>query len=323
MQTEDIFNYYDGVIHQHTDTERKSRHGNDIQRDIGEVHQHDGEDDRKRDRTGNDECRSEISEEDQQHQDRKSRTHQHVHQDGLHDDVDIDTLIHQCREMHLLCLILLQTPELCQDQIRHIAGGISCLLLKAEEHARFSVDLRIGRVRIALDLHIRDIRKIYLTDTVHAEIDQYQILKILHGLDGFADLDQELTVLLGDISCRHIKVLCHQQLTDHVSRKYGINVRLGLGIRLGLVNGLLCGFQCSRTCDQLCGRITDLKRPQDLIFAEGRQCLIDGCLSGFHLFLRLLNGSDPHCHLSLALFQCFDGRREIIYGLYVQTILRK
>lgn len=43
-KAENIFNNNDGVIHQHADTQSRTGHGNNIQRDMTEVHKHHRED---------------------------------------------------------------------------------------------------------------------------------------------------------------------------------------------------------------------------------------------------------------------------------------
>ena len=161
--------------------------------------------------------------------------------------------------MDLLLLCLLKTFKLRQDRIRHITGGISRLLLKSKQEAGLTVYPCIGSVGIVLYLHIRDIRQIDLSDAVHTQIDKDQLLQIIHGLNGLTYLDQIASFFFIDITGRHIEVLCHQQLTDHIRRENGVDICLCLCIRLGGVHGLLGIIQGSRTRDQLGRSVADLQ----------------------------------------------------------------
>ena len=88
-----------------------------------------------------------ILQKQEQNQHGKHRAQQQAVQNGLYDDVDVVTLVHQGHELQP-GILRLQLPEALGNVVGGLGGGVGALLFKAQHDAVLAVELGVGLVAV-------------------------------------------------------------------------------------------------------------------------------------------------------------------------------
>ncbi len=232
-QPVDILNYHNGIVHQHTDPQGQSGQGDDIQCHAAEIHAYNGCHQADGNGEGHHDGRTQILQKQNQDQDGQQSPEQDITDDGIHHQVDVDSLVHQGNQGKILILLHHFSKTLCQ-QVRYFPGGISCLLLYGQHDTCTAIHIGVDLGRIVCVKHICHIPQGNHRYIVHMQVHQGHGLQFFYR-GGFVTHPYHIIyAFLRDITCRHGEILGHQQVLHRVYCEDVVHVCLLVGVFLRL-----------------------------------------------------------------------------------------
>ena len=209
-KTHDVFHDDDGVVDQHSDSERKAGKGHDIQAQVRKVHEHHGKQDRQRNADADHQCRPHVPKEQGKDNDRKERAEHHRREKVLHNERDVASLVHQVDDVEILILAR-QLIEGGIDSAGNHVRARSGALENGKDDRVVPVQSCVVFVGVVDDGYVRNIGQ--ADDADPLDVRKKRRLDILRRAVLLADLQKPGIVLrVVNIARRHGKVLGINQL---------------------------------------------------------------------------------------------------------------
>ena len=245
-QTVDILNDNDRVIDQHTDAQRQTGQGEDVEGDAGKIHQHNGEQHAQRHTDGHHDGRAQVLQEERQHDDGQHSALDKVGEHAVDNQLDVIALVHNGGQVQALVL----RHQRLHGRLAGVGdggGGRRGALVNREQNRTVLVHLGVGIIGVVGHFHIGHIGQPHIANAV--DVAQHHIFQLIGIAEGVADLD-DIAVIVArtalDIARRHREVLGVNQLLQggHIQQLAEVCVFQGLlagGVIL-LLRGLQLGF---------------------------------------------------------------------------------
>ena len=141
----DALEHHDRTVDQHADSKRDAGQGDDVQGEAVEVHQSDRRQHRDRDGGGDDQGRSYVAEEEEEHQDRQRGAEHRPHLDVVHGLPDEGGAVHEDRDLGAAGVVAIDRVDLLLQSIDDLHRVRAGLLLHEHPHAGLAVDQELVR----------------------------------------------------------------------------------------------------------------------------------------------------------------------------------
>ena len=221
----DVLDHDDRIIHQHADRHRKAGKRDHVERHARKIHQHEREHHADGDRAERNERGPEIPQEQEEDDHGKQSAPQEARKDGIRDDINVVSLIHQRHERKPF-IFLRKGIKLCTDVVRNLCRSGGGLLLEGEHHAVVPVDAAVQGGSVIRHKHVRHIPEVNGVHPLHARVKQEQVFQFCKRFDLIAHAHEPAYAVLLHIARRHRKILRLQNVGDHLHRHDVMQIRL-------------------------------------------------------------------------------------------------
>ena len=247
-QAVDVLNDNDRVVYQHTNAQRQTGQAEDVQRNAGKVHQHNGKQHTERHAYSYHQRGTDVLEEERQYDDCQHSTLDQVRQHTVHDQLDVIALIHDGGQVQavILCHQVLHGGRAC---VGHRRGGRRRALINRKQHGAVFAHLGIAVIGVIRQFNVRHIRKPHIANTVNAAQDHaFQLVHIVKRIADLQDILVAVPFPAVNVTGGHREVLGGDQLLQgiHIQKLVKVSafqrllaggfVLLARGVQLGLAS---------------------------------------------------------------------------------------